>query len=179
MLLPFAKDVPNGRFPGQHLQYAGCATLDREEATDFTAGLYWDHLHLFCDGLTRDEIRNITDPSPLEGHLLIPCLRNPDLLQLCEVPRHHDKLLQIALASGLDFEIMERLWNLQYSRLIVQPEEGLAYFCQLIPEMSEPVMRWDLSQASALQLTSVGTALAIANIRRRTGEVFDLGGWME
>jgi hypothetical protein len=179
-LLPFAHNLPTGPFPCYHLQYTGCATLDADPASSFLQGLYWDNLHLFCDGLRRDEISAIMDPTPLEGRLLIPCLRDPNLQQLSEVPQFRNHRCEdMARSLGVDARALEDIIDLQHSRLFLKSDSVAAYFCELIPELVEPIRRWESSKGERLQVTSVGIAIAIANIRRTIGQCFDLDAWMD
>jgi hypothetical protein len=58
-------------------------------------------------------------------------------------------------------------------------EEICTTLCRMSPEISGLVLGWDSSTLKHLTLTSVGIAIAIANIRRKTGQEFDLGQWIK
>ncbi len=69
------------------------------------------------------------------------------------------------------------LWGLQ-SANVMQPHEVRAFVEDLHPSVKHVFSFWHDTPAKSTSLTSVGVAIAHANVRRKTGERFDLSYWI-
>jgi hypothetical protein len=175
LLPPFCSGLPTHLSTYQHLEFVGCASRGWNKATvgDLVLGNYQD---LFCSGFNVDEAANLADVKKLLGTFLIPCLHDPTRLQV----KDSDLAMPQEMATQLSVSVDEivKLQQLHKSRLM-SPNEVTAYLYEHVLGTAELVRCWETSELCRLSLTSVGTAIAIANIRRRTGQEFDLGIWIK
>jgi len=177
-LIPFVEDLPDSSSSFLHLLYTGCGSTNDEALITLAGSLYYENLHLFCEGLTAEEILSIS-PDAIGTRLVIPCLSDPALYQLASVPANVQEIAALAEECGLPETEVEELVTYQYGRLSLsgggQIGTGVA---ELFPELTEAITRWDHSGATRMELTSVGIAIALANIRRKTGRELDLADWL-
>ena len=176
-LVPFFDDLPDNMSSFYHLLYTGCASPNDGQPTSISAVLYHENRHLFCSGLTGEEVRSIS-PDAIGTPLVIPWLQDPSLYQTSVVPYTIDEIEQWARRCGLPSSEVESLVSFQLKRMRASPEDARTELAKLVPELSNAIERWDASGAERMELTTVGVAIAIANIRRKTGQKFDLGEWM-
>jgi hypothetical protein len=176
-LVPFFEDLPENSSSFYHLLYTGCASLTDDRLTSIGGSLYHENRHLFCEGITADEVRSIS-PDAIGTPLVIPCLHDPTLYQLSSVPMTIDEVADLARECDLPVSEVEALAGYQYEHMQGSDEGIDSDIAKVFPELSDAIDRWEVSGAERMELTGVGIAIALANIRRKTGQEFDLADWM-
>ena len=175
-ILPFSASIPKHRAPYLHLQYAGCASIEIVEAV--IGGILFNiYPGLFSSGFSEEEfVAAVGPPEPWIGSLLIPCLHNPAMLQVaalsvedidtaCErssvALEHRGKIRELQLRHRMSQQAIEA-W--------LQANVGGA---ENLPNL------WSDTPLKQLALTSVGIAIAHANIRRKLKrDDYDLSIWI-
>lgn len=172
---PFIPCLTKERSCYQHLEYTGCASVSIS-SNKIENLLRETYKGLFCKGFTKDKFDSILDSSQVRSKLLIPCFHNNELWQF--IATHDDKLEKFALDAGVTPEDVKRLKTLFNSNLMSEIEVKL-YLTDLHPGMGKLFDFWDNSLMKHMSLTSVGIAIAIANIRKKIGDKIGLGIWIK
>lgn len=174
LVIPFI-DTPTGRQSAyQHLEYAGCASIDVTEVQLQTIFLK-TYPGLFCSGFVTPMVTSLfggVEPPP---GLLINSFHDPRRLQVAAVD--DDGIRAIGARLGLTDEVVGRLIQLQNGALLTD-EAVRQFVIEARPATSKLFSLWGDSLMKHLKLTSVGIAIGHANIQRRVGQVFDLNIWI-
>lgn len=160
----------------QHLEFTGCASigLDVVEIEDIYRKEYGGNfskgftMETFKEELGGYEIDNIDD-------ILIKCYHDSSLWQISAV----DLLVieNIGKKNGLPQEVIEKLKNL-FSRYLMQNNELIEYLIKMRPNFEIIFDYWKGSRISDMSLSSVGIAIAIANIKSKAKYDFDMRVWI-
>jgi hypothetical protein len=172
--VPFVSNLSKAPSCYQHIEYVGCGTVSIGSTS--VEGC-WANVYpaLFTTGLTLEEVSEVMDNDGSINGILIACPNDPARVQIRSLPP--DALQYVCKRSGIPREKCDRLIQLQNSRLITPPYIK-KWLVDLTPEMERLIDVWDHSSLKNLMLTSVGIAIAHANIRRKTGENIDLAKWI-
>jgi len=173
-LLPFATNLPTKVSAYQHLEFASCGAISIGSIS-LAGALLRTYPGLFSSGFTEAEILTALLDRALIQPLLTPCLHSPDRLQLSGLD--DDVIAAQCKNLNLADDICSRVKNLQNSHLMGEAQVK-DYVLRAKPESRIMFERWESTELQNMTLTSVGIAIAHANIRRRTGEAFDLSIWM-
>jgi len=173
-ILPFVPGASRKQSAYQHLEFAGCGTVSIGEVKSEQAFLN-GYPGLLCEGFTEEELQTVELTPEERSQLITRCVHNDSLLQVSVL---NDKALDSACAQfRVDHEKAQKLKELQASKLMPPPKVR-EYFVGVQPQMTQFFEVWDDTPMKNMTLTSVGIAIAHANIQKRTGETFDLSIWM-
>lgn len=171
---PFLAGASRKESAYQHLEYAGAATHNAVKI-EAPVLLTRNYPGLFRIGLTGLDLEEVGLSEEARSALIVPSRRNPALHQVnAATPGEIDSLCQ---RFGLGTNEAEKLKNLQ-GRRPVPPAELRAELIAAMSWMAQLFELWDQTPIKNLTLTSVGIALAHANIKKRTGHDFDLSIWI-
>lgn len=171
---PFVAGASRKESAYQHLEYVGAATHNAVKI-EAPVLLTRSYPGLFRIGLTELDLEEVGLSREARSALIVSSHRNPALHQVnAATPGEIDRLCQ---EHGLDADDAERLKNLQ-GRRPVPPAELRAELIAALPWMAQLFDLWDSTPIPNLTLTSVGIAIAHANIKKRTGRDFDLSIWI-
>lgn len=156
----------------QHLEYLGCGTLGML-AKGLGSIFLRDYTGLFFLGF--DEHQLVSSGIHLNvGHPIFGrCLNNPAKFQFKAI-RKSELELDI-IKHGL-VGIKDRLFSL-YGAYLMNDDQVQDLVVKFLPKMAEVFKDYKL-YLGAFTLTSVGVALAHANIRKHSGEIEDLSVWI-
>jgi hypothetical protein len=132
-LVPFFEDLPDNSSSFHHLLYTGCASLTDERLVSIGGALHGENRHLFCEGITAEEVRSIS-PDAIGTPLVIPCLHDPTLYQLSSVPITIDEIATLARECDLPVAEVEALVSYQYERMHRSDEGVDADLAKAFPE---------------------------------------------
>ncbi|MFO0931980.1 MAG: LPO_1073/Vpar_1526 family protein [Planctomycetota bacterium] len=171
---PFLAAAATTRASFQHLEYAGCATIG------IGAVNLWDALgktypHCFIGPVPVSEVEAAKTGGSIDRLVAIGLFtrEGETQLRLCPV---FDKEAAVKFPElGLDPASVDRLWA--GFRGKANSTEVAAVVRGVYPAASD-LEAWWKEHPAHLQLTSVGIAVAHANLRRRGLEGFDLGMWI-
>jgi hypothetical protein len=169
-ILPFAPSVVTRPAPYQHLETLGCAL----EHSQYLLGdiLRDSYPAIFCRGLTKEQVL-AWDPEAdgLIGTYLVPCHHDGARLQLAnadEISWSDNSILGLRLRTLLNMQKQYMMDNAEIYR----------YLFSKSPSAESLLENWDNSLISHLRLTTRGIAIGPANVRRKTGQTFDLSEWI-
>lgn len=174
-IVPFLTSLPPSRTTFQHLEYAGCGTM---QITHVSVEDRWrkGYSGLFCKGLPKAEVDRLIASEGAFPELFTSCLHAPELFQFNAID---DETLNEVLASkALEPNQIANLRAIRNNNVMSDGEIKL-YLLRTIPELEPLFKAFEHPGMGQLTLTSVGIAIGHANIRRRTGAHFDLSIWIK
>lgn len=173
-ILPFVNGASRKQSAYQHLEFAGCGTISIGELKAEDA-FHRTYPGLFSEGFTEEEVQDIELSLEERSRVLIICLHNDLLLQVNAVD--DETVENLCLQSGIESEKVEKLKRLQASK--VMPSDKVKdYLLNARPYIPQFFEVWEDTNMKHMSLTSVGIAIAHANIQRKVGETFDLSIWL-
>lgn len=170
-ILPFIGNLNSKRSTYQHLEFASCGNIaiTQNKIENIYLATYTG---LFFKGYSKERFEPITEKMQ---DLIIPCLQNKEMYQIASINEEMlDKLLQERKISVEDSNRLKSLYN-EGKMSDVEVKECLL---NLRPDLNSLFDVWENSHMKSLTLTSVGIAIAHANIQRKIGEQFNLSIWI-
>lgn len=172
---PIADAYTTSRSAFNHLAFAGCGTV---QVGEWSIRAGWTRLYsgLFQKGLEQPQIDAAGLPDQLKELYVGPCINDQTKLQVRILGA--ETLHQLA-EKRVDVkqhqQALENLLNqgLMDMGVIQQKLDSLA------PFMPKLFSDWESSELKSFNLTSVGIAIAHANIKRFAGEFAQLSIWIE
>ncbi len=164
-----------------HLQYTGCCAVEKGKSI---IEIFRDNYPgLFHKGFTKQEfysIFNSTQQGKQFGdEILVTCLHNPELWQpkpkILEPTDH--RFTELINEMEVDGDTILRMQKFLGSHMMSLAEISV-YLHQTIPEFHRLHNMWSFDKLEELKLTSVGVAIAQANLRRKFDFRFDLATWL-
>lgn len=144
----------------QHLEFASCGNITVLE-TELNEIFLNNYAGLFNRGFTEEQIKDFPDK---ENYLLIRCLHNSDKFQIDAL---NDEELERKISnSSLNQDEKQRIRTL-FNAERMSKEEVKDYLLKLRPQIKVLFDVWESSSISRMTLTSVGIAIAHANIYRK------------
>ncbi|SCZ38116.1 MULTISPECIES: LPO_1073/Vpar_1526 family protein [Pseudomonas] len=173
-LMPFVDSAAISEPSIQHLIFAGCAMHDIGSVS-LEEILFQRYPFFFLHGYSLEDINNSGVSANQIQNFFMYCLNDKDKGQVAAI---NDNVLrekfEVFQASESDRTIISGMLN--GNRMSA---ENIRSKCvQARPYMDEIFSIWNSSSLGRLRLTSVGSAIAHANIKRLVGEFADLSIWI-
>lgn len=171
---PFIAGAAKSNASFQHIEYSGCGTNSIASRTlhQIFIGNYSGH---FSKGFTIEQFRALGLETKYESVILITCLNDSTKFQ--ENATNESNFREVLTKNSISGEAQERVITF-IKQHHMSDVELKAKLIQLWPDCHKLISYWEKSGANALNLTSVGMALAIANIKSKTGHVYNLKTWL-
>jgi hypothetical protein len=159
----------------QHLEFAGCGSISLG-SVKIEDRILKTYKGIFCKGFTKEQFEATGIPMDKYPSIVIQCLQDNTKFQLGAID--DEAFEQIAKEKGVDEGEISKLKPLmnnhqmnvgETKELIMQQGD----FMNILFDV------WDNSPLKNMTLTSVGIAVATANLRRKTGISVDLGIWIK
>lgn len=158
----------------QHLEYSGCGTVSIG-SVNFASALQKSYKGLFSKGFDLEVLNerglSISDGSPL----LERCFHDAEKWQI--IARPEEVLRLAASQEGFNQEDIEKLIALTNDYLMNESEIE-EYLKSMRSYLSEVIDIWHNSSIKNFTLTSVGIAIAHANLKKNLGEFTNLAIWI-
>lgn len=160
----------------QHMEYVGCGTIGVARV-DINRSFSTTYPYLWCDHLSPAEVQ-----AELDGPFIKKLLQ----LGALQVERNGEFMVNPAYEEEFEPRIDEgeitrpevRRW-LDFVDGVVKGRFKVSPIEQLVPEFAQFVRYWNATGAGQFSLTSVGIAIAHANLARRGVKGLDLGIWIQ
>ncbi|MGZ3506718.1 MAG: LPO_1073/Vpar_1526 family protein [Vulcanimicrobiaceae bacterium] len=174
-VVPFVPGASRKQSAYQHLEFASCANLNAGFATQAEGLLRRIYPGLFQKGFSYDRLRaggidpavvaSVLSPLPSDSHLwTIAAVANEDLAEVALALRMSDQD-RAAFRSVFDSSLMTDQ----------EVKDKLLVECPISRELFD---LWSSTPLRGMSLTSVGIAIAHANIQRKTGQSYPLAEWL-
>ncbi|MBX9804819.1 MAG: hypothetical protein K2Y18_03580 [Alphaproteobacteria bacterium] len=174
-LLPFCSELATEASDYQHIDYTKCGSISISGSNLFDI-LKKNYPAVFTKGFDKSSIETIALNPDQEHKLFIPCLRDPSKFQVSAL--NSDVIDMLGKKYDIDESKISQLKALQNTNSMLENEIE-DDINQIDPNFKNLFKTWKTSSLQSLQLTSVGIALAQANIKRITGIDLDLGIWIK
>jgi hypothetical protein len=173
---PFVNVTATDPTAFQHLKYAGCLSMDAD-GMGFLKRIELAFHGCFTYGFEAEQAE--TEPEGAVADIIILCLHNVQAWQL--QPMDDMTFRAICLERGMTIEGADRLLHIQGQRLLGSPRcaETLARLDPRFEVLARTRLNGEIRFLNYAQLTSVGIALANANLRHKTGLEFPLEHWIK
>jgi hypothetical protein len=173
-VLPFTDTLSKRASLYQHLEFASCGTIGIGSIS-ITEVWRRNYGALFSKGFSEGDVQSAGFTLDRLKPFLMKCLHSPDLLQVNCL--NDEVISERCKTEQWQDEECNRLKTLQNSKLM-NDAEIQEYVLKLRPKMKALFETWNDSSMQHMTLTSVGIAIAHANVQRRTGQSFDLAIWI-
>lgn len=175
-ILPFVENTTKERSSYNYIEYLGCGHIRAGNYGQLENNLLKRYKAMFQKGFSKDEFGAEAGPFEEYNSFIIPCFHDPTKFQL---NRLDDSGLENAMTEkNLNDEQKTKLraiWN----KFSMQQQEIKEFLIKIDAKMETVFDVWQNSQFNAMELTSVGIAVAHANYRRKTGKTLDLTKWIK
>jgi hypothetical protein len=159
----------------QHLEFTACASI----------GFGWNNIEelilkrykgIFCKGFTKEQFETTGIQIDKYPSIIIPCLEDNSKFKLAAID--DEAFQKIAKKSCVQEAEINKLKPLMdnYQMNATEVKDFLKQQGDFMNSLFEV---WDNSPLKSVTLTSVGIAVAIANLRRKTDITADLGIWIK
>lgn len=174
-LKPFSYNLSKENSLYQHLEYVGCGSIS--VLTNSVEGIFSDtYRGLFSLGFTLEQFESTLGSAQDYPFLLTPCLNDKEKFQINAVNQdvlfEKLKLLNRPVSDMNKFKPFLEGYMMPISEIKEFLVNQEAF-------MSELIDVWNNSSMKNMTLTSVGIAIATANIRTVTGIHVDLDIWIK
>lgn len=171
---PFADKLIKNAACYQHLEFTGCGAIGLGQA-NLETHLGTTYQGQFLKGFDSKEIEDRGLTMGADPRFFIPCLNDSSKLQV-RANSHEslDKYLEQQDVTAEDREKIKALFDSGK----MSNEEIKAKCTEIRPYMAGVFDVWSDSQMKQFTLTSVGIAIAHANIKRLVGEFANLAIWI-
>ncbi len=171
---PFAEKITKSRAWYQHLEFTSCGAIGLLESS-LTGVLGTTYQGQFLNGFDKSEISNQGISTGVDLRLFIPCLNDTSKWQI--KANNYESLEQIFDEINIQEEDRGKIKSL-FDQSKMSEEEILAKCVIIRPYMAHVFDVWSDSPMKNFTLTSVGMAIAHANIKRLAGEFANLAIWI-
>lgn len=173
-VLPFTNNLSKSNSCYQHLEYSGCGAIGMGEVK-LAQLLKTNYQGLFLKGFEATEIDNRGISVGLDPRFFIPNLNDPNKYQV-------NGLNKAGLGPYLDSMSVEpedkvKIMSL-FDQGLMNDQEIKDKCVSIRPYMDQVFSVWESSPMKNFTLTSVGIAIAHANIKRLVGEFANLSIWI-
>jgi hypothetical protein len=160
----------------QHLEFSGCGSISMG-ALKIQDKFKTTYKGLFLKGFTNEEFEKSFDDFENYKKLVIPCLNDKAKFQIAA--RSGEHLEEILKQNNIsDQQKINKIKSL-FGKNLMNDKEILEKLNTCCPYLADFIDIWNDSSMKNMTLTSVGIAVAHANIRRRTNVSIDLGIWIK
>lgn len=173
-ILPFVPGASKKQSAYQHLEFASCGNVS-VGSVELEEAIREKYMGLFSEGFTEEELQAVELTPEARTQLVVPCLHDNSLLQVNALDDNDidSKCEQL----NIEPDKAQKLNQLQVSKAM--PNDKLRdYLIGIRPQMAHLFEVWNDTPMKYMTLTSVGIAIAHANVKKQTGETFDLSIWI-
>lgn len=174
-ILPFTSTLSKDASLYQHLEFAGCGSISIG-SSKIESIISKTYKGIFSKGFTKEEFEKTEIPFDKYPHIIIPCLQDNSKFQLAAID--DETLIERAKSLNIEEAELNKLKPLM-NRNQMNETEVKELLKQQGDFMNTLLDIWDNSHLKNMTLTSVGIAVATANLRRKTGITVDLGIWIK
>lgn len=173
-VLPFADDLRTQNSCYQHLEYAGCGAVQTGQVR-LERAIRSNYPGLFWKGADKQAIDELLETVEVPPEFIVPCLHNPELFQFNALDE--TAISEMCQGRGYSEDATMRIVGFQKKHAMSDPEV-IGVLVSVEHGMERLIDIWHNSPMKNFTLTSVGIAIAHANIRRKIKEEFDITIWI-
>jgi hypothetical protein len=172
---PFLAGLSKEHSLYQHLEFAGCGSISM--GSNQIENIYLQtYKGLFCKGFTREQFEVTGERIEDFPTLMMPCLHDDTKFQIASIDDDlFEEKANSAALSEEDKNLIKPFLNNHQMNASEAKEviKAQGEFLEVLFDV------WENSSLKNMTLTSVGIAIATANLRRKAGQSVDLGIWIK
>lgn len=172
---PFLNGIQDNDSRYQHLEFTGCGTLGIGQIVPAKSNLS-NYPVLFFKGFTQEEFEQRVDEPETIQKFLVPCHHDENKLQFASL--NDDELEKLLRQNNIPEDNIHKCISL-YEGYRMNQNEAHDYLVANVPGYKDFNEKWNNSSIRQMSLTSVGIAIAHANITRKIHERFNLNIWIK
>lgn len=173
-LKPFVELLPTSASSYQHLEFAGCGTI-QVTSSNLLEILSSQYEGVFDKGVDATELSGASFYFNQNQQLTGSCPLDSGKIRVrAQNKVHLDQLLAAGRVSQSDSQRLRSA----FGRNRLNSDEAWAMSVEAMPFLRRLLELWGATALHNMTLTSVGIGLAHANIKRLTGEFGDLSIWI-
>lgn len=156
-----------------HLEYCGCINVERVTTSEFITSFKMNYPGLFSKGFSREVIMQRFDnqlTKEIEMKLFTRCLHNLSLFQINAINK--SDLEYVTKNLNLDSSILSKL-NQLFDEDLMTDNQIKDKLRELFPPFAKVNQFWEGTAIKSSRLTTVGIAIAHANLKKKCN--FDAG----
>lgn len=169
----FVDSLSNENSLYQHLEYAGCASIGI--AIKLENQLLNNYKGIFCNGFTKEAFEAKVGEFKKFSTILISCLNDSKKLQINAMDDNEFE----EIINKNSFDSHRKLIEPFFKNYLMSENDIKKLIIEKCKNSSLLFDIWDNSYLKNMTLTSVGIAIAQANIIRKTKENIDLSIWIK
>lgn len=173
-ILPFSSKLTKSNASYQHLEFAGCGTIQVTEIS-LEEIFYRTYPGIFLKGFDSSEIHNRAVSIGQHPDFFIPCLNDQSKIQ---VRANNKEILESMFTSYATPQDDRHKISLLFDLGMMSHDEIRQKCIDIRPYMASVFDIWNTSPMKSFTLTSVGIAIGHANIKRLVGEFANLSIWI-
>jgi hypothetical protein len=161
-----------------HLEYCGCINAERLTTREITAPFKMNYPGLFSRGFSREVIMQRFDnqlTERIEMELFTRCLHNPSLLQINAIDKSilENKIKELSIDSSIISQL-----NQLFDEDLMTDNQIKEKLIELFPPFVKVNQFWEGTAIKSSRLTTVGIAIAHANLKKNSNIDADLEIWI-
>lgn len=172
-IVPLFENFPVEITSSLHLQYTGCAKLGPGGIQHIENLLQLNYEGFFRAKLNTSQFQEIVSKIPKSKAVFTKVSENPDEYKLKMIDR--EDFFELCEREGISIDKTKELYK---CTPLARPYEIKNYIINQIPETINVFEKWDESWVGSIDLTSVGIAIAQANLNQRFNVTYDLRHWL-
>lgn len=174
---PFLKNLTKEKSCYKHLEYSGCCGTVGLAEDNLSQYFLKNYKGVFSKGFDKEEFKSLTNRNEKLYSILIPCLNNSDLFQFNALTEEilRETIVEKMNESEQVFIQLKGLFN----KSTMNVSEANDHLTSIVPSIKELIDTWKNSYMCAMNPTTVGTALAYINLKRKAGIELNLGIWIK
>lgn len=176
-ILPFTKSITSDSSCFEHLEYTGCGSI--MEASTFhpiEQLMKNNYQALFQKGFTKEEFENQVGVIENFSEVIMNHFALPDKLQIRAI--NQNVLENLCTTHKIKDEDKTKL-KIIFDNFSMNNQEIKDKIIEISPEMEKLFELWSSTSINKFKLTTVGIAIAQANLRSKQGIVLDLSIWVK
>lgn len=173
---PFVGHLSKESTSYQHLEYCNCSSTSSTQFNSIEELFLQEYTGIFNHGWSKAEVKAKFGMQELPNNLFVPSYYNSYNLQINALT--NSELEEKLTYANLPQELTDTVRNV-YNNSIMNSNEVREILFDKCDYMQEFIDYWENSKMPRMSLTSVGMALGNANLKRITGEDYDLSLWIK
>lgn len=173
--LVFAETAANTHFDLKHIVSQGCGILNAGSWKSLEEFMISRYPGILQKGINKENLGEVFSIPGYEK-ILMRCFHDPEMFQFRCLNKETREIILNQLKVG--DELKNRIANLFDSSIMNKIETG-TLMTKLKPEISKLITMWEKSTSRHIELTSLGTTIAVSHCRNKIDGFSNLNQWLQ
>ncbi|BDB71707.1 hypothetical protein Cthiooxydans_41190 [Comamonas thiooxydans] len=175
-IIPLTEKIAFESSTYEHLEYVGCGSIMEASQIYSIEKLFKiQYAGLFSKGGTEDDYKELLNSGNSAHKILMRCLNNNNLIQISAI--NEEVINRLAIEHSISPDLVAKAKTL-FNEHAMSESEIKSDILAMCPKIDKLFELWDKTKISKFTLTTVGIAIARANLKKRVNMDLDLGVWV-